>query len=352
MQGTGLRDSGGGDHGVLVRRIWIGTLALLPVLGIPGLIAWKSRAVANELVDPPFYRPQPLERVERTYAELAAGADGDPGGRWSREEGDGLELWRLTRKAPAPGVVLLLHGFGDDRWGTSPALKWFPDLDAAIFTYRRRDDALRAGRPAPAVTFGVRESEDVVRMVHRLEASGTPRNRILLMGRSLGASVGLLALAHLEREGKGPLAGFIWEGAPASSRDFAERLVRGPEDRWWHVLAPAIGDLASRLAGRLGGYDRSDTDLVRRTAGQRFKTPSLCFLATEDRLAAPPAQREIAARFSTITVIEVATWHLHCSDVLGPAYAAAIRQASLRWFPEKQMGAAGAPIKHPARAGV
>lgn len=314
-------------------RIWI-PLAVLPLLGVGGFTAWKSQAVARELVDPPFYHPQPLSRVDATYRDLAQGEEGDPGGIWSSEEVGGLQLWRFHRRTPAPGVVLLLHGFGDDRWGTSPALKWFPRLDAAIFTYRRRDDALRRGGAAPAVTFGVAESQNVVQIVHHLEASGIPRRRILLMGRSLGASVGLLALADLEREGRGPLAGLVWEGAPASSRSFAERLVRGPRDRWWHALAPAIGALASRAAGRMGGYDPADTDLLRRTAGTRFATPSLCFLATQDRLAPPEVQRTMAARFATSQVVEVPTWHLHCSEVLGSRYAGAIREATDRWFRE------------------
>ena len=44
---------------------------------------------------------------------------------------------------------------------------------------------------APPAAPGVphnRESEEAVAMVHRLEADGWPRRRILLMGRSLGAS--------------------------------------------------------------------------------------------------------------------------------------------------------------------
>jgi len=313
-------------------------LALAPLLGLGGFTAWKARAVAHELVDPPFYRPQSLARVEATYAELAAGAAGDPGGAWSCEEVAGLQLWRLHRRTPAPGIVLLLHGFGDDRWGTSPALRWFPGLDAAIFTYLRRDDALRSGGPAPPVSFGIRESENVVRIVHHLEETGVPRNRILLMGRSLGASVGMLALADLEREGRGPLAGFIWEGAPASSRDFAERLVRGPRDRWWHFLARPIGLLASRWAGRLGGYDPRNTELPRRVGTLRFRTPSLCFLASQDRLAPPPVQRALAAHFEAIRVVEVPTWHLHCSEVLGPAYAADIAAAVRDWYPVMEEG--------------
>ena len=308
-------------------------LAGLVLLGTGGFTAYKIHAVARELVDPPFYRPQPLARVEATYRDLARGDAQDPGGVWeSRAMGDQV-LWRLRRRIPAPGVVLLLHGFGDDRWGTSPALQWFPQLDAAIFTYLGRDDAIRAGRKPPPVTLGARESEEVVAIVHGLEAMGTPRKRILLMGRSLGASVGLLALAHLEREGRGPLGGIIWEGAPASSRDFAERLVRGPRDRFWHpLLAPLIGALASRLAGIEGRYRPEDTDLLARTRGLELATPALCFIATQDRLAPPAVQREMASRFAHIRTVEVPTWHLHCSEVLGPGYAEAIRQATHDWF--------------------
>ncbi len=316
-----------------MRRFGWVALGLTPLLGVGGFMAWKTRSVARELVDPPFYRPQPLARVAATYRELAEGRDGDPGGRWSSEEVAGLQLWRFKRPTPSPGVVLLLHGFGDDRWGTSPALKWFPRLDAAIFTYRRRDDALRRGGPAPAVTFGVLESRDVVGMVHHLEASGIPRKQILLLGRSLGASVGLLALADLEREGRGPLAGIIWEGAPASSRSFAERLVRGPEDRWWHVLAPPIGAAAAFMAGRMAGYAPRDTDLLQRTGDLQFATPSLCFLATQDRLVPPEVQRFLAARFQQGRVIEASTWHLHCAEALGTGYTDAIRSAVDEWFP-------------------
>jgi len=312
-------------------RTGLALLGLACALGT-AFVACKVRAVARELVDPPFYKPQSLVRVDATFQELADGNGADPGGVWETAAIGPHVLWRLRRRAPAPGVVLLLHGFGDDRWGTSPALRWFPGLDAAIFTYLRRDEAIRAGRRPPPVTFGARESEEVVEIVHGLEARGTPRNRILLMGRSLGASVGLLALARLEREGRGPLGGIIWEGAPASSRDFAERLVRGPRDRFWHpLLAPLIGALASRLAGREGRYRPEDTDLLARTRGLVLATPGLCFIASQDRLAPPPVQRAVADRFKRIRVVEVPTWHLNCSEILGARYSDEIRRATQDW---------------------
>ena len=314
---------------------WIGGALGLAALGATGFTAWKTRAVAHELVDPPFYRPAPLARVEATYADLAKGDGADPGGTWTSERADGLQLWRLHRAKPAPGVVLLLHGFGDDRWGTSPALRWFPELDAAIFTYLDRDDAIREGRAVPPITFGVRESEEAVSAIHRLEAEGTPRSRILIMGRSLGASVGLLALEKLEAEGKGPLAGIVWEGPPISSEDFAERLVRGPQDRWWHVLAPPIGTMASRWAARMGHYDPNQTKVLSRLDGRMLKTPALLFLATQDRLSPPLMQSRIADHFETIQVVAAPTWHLHCSEVLGPDYVQAIRAFTTGAFAAK-----------------
>lgn len=308
----------------MIRRRWWPLLAA-PVLGAAAFGLWKTRAVAHELTDPPFYHPPALPRVEATYAELARGSEGDPGGTWQAEEVAGLQVWTLRRSRPARGVVLLLHGFGDDRWGTSPALKWFPDQDAVIFTYLRRDDALRAGHREPYITFGARESQEVVKVVHHLESRGWSRSRILLLGRSLGASVGLLATAKLEAEGRGPLAGLIWEGAPLGAGDFAERLIRGPEDRAWHVVAPLLGAGASRWAALRGDYRLADTDPRALLAGRRLATPTLCFLATQDRLAPPAGQRQLLRAFPSAQVVEVATWHLNCAQVLGPAYGAHIQ---------------------------
>jgi hypothetical protein len=296
------------------------------VVAWAGFTVYKIRAVAAELVNPPFYHPKPLEVVDKTYADLAKGDGSDPGGNWASQEAGGLQLWTLRRAKPSKGIVLLLHGFGDDRWGTSPALKWFPEQDAAIFTYRRRDDAMRGSGPVPPVTFGARESEEVVRMVHHLETQGWHRKQILLMGRSLGASVGLLALVQLESEDQGPLAGIIWEGAPASSRSFGEALVRGPKNRLWHPLvAPLAGNLGSTLAAKRGGYEAQDTDVLARMGTRTLFTPALCFLANEDRLASPQAQRKMADHFNTVRLLEIPTWHLNCSALLGPHYATAIR---------------------------
>ena len=81
--------------------------ALLLAASAAGFLGYKIRSVARELVAPPFYRPQPLERVDATFKELAAGDGQDPGGVWEHRLVSRLDLWRLRRRQPAPGVVLL-----------------------------------------------------------------------------------------------------------------------------------------------------------------------------------------------------------------------------------------------------
>jgi hypothetical protein len=43
-------------------------------------------------------------------------------------------------------------------------------------------------------------------------------------------------------------------------------------------------------------------------------------------------QRALVSRFTEIQTVEVPTWHLHCSEILGAGYSDAIRDATRRWF--------------------
>jgi pimeloyl-ACP methyl ester carboxylesterase len=99
------------------------------------------------------------------------------------------------------------------------------------------------------------------------------------------------------------------------------------------LLAPFIGDMGSRWAARMAHYDRRETDLLAQLGSRRLQTPSLCFLATQDRLAPPAVQRSVASHFPELELVEVPTWHLNCSERLGANYAKAILAATKRWLP-------------------
>ncbi len=172
-----------------------------------------------------------------------------------------LEVWRLHRPNPK-GVVVFLHGFGDDTWGTLGRAGEVPEWDAVGFTFRGRDR-----HPEVPCTLGAWERADVVAVVESLEASGTPRSRILLAGWSQGAGVALLALSDLEKEG-GPLGGALLECPYEDIHEAAKnhlRLVLGPAE----ILVRPAEWLALRRAGRLAGFDPVTVSPVRAAKGLR-----------------------------------------------------------------------------------
>src|SRR5215472_8939734 len=114
-------------------------------------------------------------------------------GRWTEHAlvgggGVALDLFWLHRPG-SKGVVITLHGFGDDAWGAAGRLADLPEFDGAVFTFRGRD-----AHPGVPSTLGAHEQWDVVSAVRFLEANGVPRRRLVLVGASQGAGVALLAL--------------------------------------------------------------------------------------------------------------------------------------------------------------
>ena len=59
------------------------------------------------------------------------------------------------------------------------------------------------------------------------------------------------------------------------------------------------------------------------------------WLATQDRLSPPLMQSRLADHFQSIQVIASPTWHLHCSEALGPAYAKDIQAFTRQAFSGK-----------------
>lgn len=197
-----------------------------------------------------LHPPAPTRTLADRDAALARIA-GDHG-RWTEHSlvgggGAPLDLWWL-RRPNSKGVVITLHGFGDDGWGAAGRLMDLPGWDGAVFTFRGRDQ-----HPDMPCTLGAHEQWDVVSVVRFLESKGVPRNRILIVAASQGAGVALLALRDLER-GSGPLGGALLESPFMDLRDAARNDLRGTLGRA-ELLARPAERVALWRAGRLAGFN-------------------------------------------------------------------------------------------------
>ncbi len=272
-------------------------LILLTCLYIGGSLG-AGFWLPGQLLHAPVPQRTEAERARRR-AELCP-----PGCAWTRHgiRGGGeasLELWWLHRPSPK-GVAILLHGFGDDAYGTAGRSIDLPDWDAAIFTFRGRDR-----HPEVPSTLGAWERLDVVAAVHFIEAQGVPRNRILLVGVSQGAGVALLALDRLERE-RGPLAGALLESPYLDLADAARNHLKGPLGGF-EVLARPAERIALERAGRLGDFDPEDVSPLKASEGLR--TPLAFLTGDSDAITPLEGVRTLAAGHD-LTVVHGAG---HCA---------------------------------------
>ncbi len=217
---------------------------------------------------------------------------------WTRHavsggEGAPLELWWLHRPQ-SRGVALILHGFGDDAYGTAGLARSLPDWDAVIFTFRGRDR-----HPEVPSTLGAWERVDAVAAVHFIEGQGVPRSRILLAGVSQGAGVGLLALAQLEQEGA-PLAGALLESPYRDLEDAARNHIRGSLGAF-ELLARPSEWIALRRSGRQAHFDPSEISPLK--ASLRLRTPMALLTGDADTITPLEGVREMASQHPDLTVV-------------------------------------------------
>ncbi|MFN8010533.1 MAG: hypothetical protein U0P81_03930 [Holophagaceae bacterium] len=247
----------------------------------------------DHLLRAPMPQRSEAERA-RIRAELAA-----PGEAWTRHavaggEGRPLELWWLHRPG-STGVALILHGFGDDAWGTAPRLRDLPGLDAVVFTLRGRDV-----HPDVPSTLGAWEAEDIARAVGFLEASGVPRRRMLLAGVSQSAGASLLALRRLE-EGGGPLGGALLESPWKDLRDAARNHLKGPLGPLLEALLRPAEEIALRRAGTLAGFRIADVSPEQASPGLR--TPIALLAGDADPVTPLEGVKAIARWHPDLTVV-------------------------------------------------
>jgi hypothetical protein len=238
-------------------------------------------------------------------------------GRWTEHAltgggGAQLALFWLHR-AHSKGVVITLHGFGDDAWGTAGRLMDLPGWDGAVFTFRGRD--LHPGIPC---TLGAHEQWDVVSVVRFLEANGVPRGRIVLAAASQGAGVALLALRDLEHDG-GPLGGALLESPFRDLRDAARNDLRGTLGRFEPFARPAER-VALWRAGRLAGFDPDAVSPLEASRGLR--TPVALLTGDADAVTPLEGVRAIASASGAPLTVVPGAGHLEAARKISGGWRA------------------------------
>jgi pimeloyl-ACP methyl ester carboxylesterase len=186
-------------------------------------------------------------------------------------ESDGLTLrgWLFRRSGARKGLIVYLHGIGDNRRGGAALAERFVPKGWDVLAYDARGHGESGG---DFCTYGVKEKRDLVRA---LDAAGSPR--VVLFGSSLGGAVALQA-APLDPRIRGVIA-----EAPFSSLDTVVR-DRAP----WFASKREV-DEALRLAGERAGFAAGDASPER--AARHVTAPVLLIHGAEDD-ETPPAHSQ------------------------------------------------------------
>jgi pimeloyl-ACP methyl ester carboxylesterase len=176
---------------------------------------------------------------------------------------DGLTLkgWLFRTTAPRRGLIVYLHGIGDNRRSGLGIFRRYGPSGWDVFTYDQRAHGESGGT---VCTYGYREKQDLSRA---LDAVGA--GRAVVFGSSLGGAVALQAAAEDQR-----IAAVIAQSAFSDLERIAHE--RAP----WFASETNIVD-ALDLASAEGGFHVADVSPVR--DAKRLTVPVLLVHGADDR---------------------------------------------------------------------
>lgn len=288
--------------------LWLATSLAAGLWLLPGLLLGVPTPQRTDA-----YRVQVLEGLlgpgdQATCTNLVGG------------EGRRLELVHVRRPHPK-GVVIYLHGFGDDAWGTLGRARALPEWDAAGFTFRGRD---RDG--TIPCTLGGWERADGVAVVQHLLGLGYAPNQILFAGWSMGAGTALLILEDLEREGTqvgGALLECPFEDLSGAARDHLRGTLGA-----WEVMARLAEGIALHQTGRRAQFTPAQVSPVR--AASRVTCRVALVTGDADGETPIAGVRAIARTHPDLTVVPGAG-HCEASNRLPGGWEGWARERLLRW---------------------
>lgn len=234
------------------RRAWLAALALAATACLPA--DWGANAILVPRRVPVTARP------DLPFREVSFVSDGLT-----------LRGWLFPASAPRRGLIVYLHGSGDNRQGGVGLARRFGPLGHDVLAYDSRAHGASDGQHC---TYGVREKHDLRRA---LDAVGA--GRTILFGCSLGAAVALQA-APLDGRIAGVIAQSPFSDLPAIVRD------RAP---WFATRADVAAALAE--AGRRAGFSAAEASP--QEAARSIRVPVLVIHGAEDRDTLPDHSRRV-----------------------------------------------------------
>lgn len=230
-------------------------MGLLLLLAI-GLGLYASFLVASTYATLRFPR-------RRTYSwAVSRGVPGDPGEltpaltfrRFEFESRGGrLVAWDIEGNCPTGPVMVLTHGWSDSKIGSLARVSALAPMCSRLVAW----DLPGHGESSGACDLGMRESEDLVRLLETLDPPKSAR--VMLFGWSLGAGVSLVAGNQWQESDR--LAGVIAEAPYRCVSTPARNVMRVQRSPWRFNLPVAIRLIRWRArvsAGALRGFDRAE----------------------------------------------------------------------------------------------
>lgn len=225
----------------------------------------------------------------------------------------------VPRTGPAKGVVVLLHGYLQDKRFLTPwAIRLAQDgYRCVVLDLRGHGDSTGAH-----ISFGAHESADVSSVLDDLGRRGWDVSRVGLFGVSYGASVALLTA------GRDPRVQAVVAFEPFASAETAvPELMRAA----FAAQARGISDrqfaAAHRKEAELGGFSWSDADVFAALA--RTRAPVLFLHGERDTWLSPDHSRQLAARAPAGSVLRLVPRDNH---VTLPLQIAPFEREVIGWF--------------------
>jgi hypothetical protein len=245
---------------VTIRKVALLTLAGIVTLLVIVVVTNAPAIAAGALLHPYRWKTNvaaPAGCVDATF-EGAGGVQ--------------LRGWQCRPPTAAKGTLVYLHGVADNRGSGAGVVRRFLDRGLEVIAY---DSRAHGDSDGDVCTYGYYEKDDLRRVITTLK-----RDRVVLLGHSLGGAVALQTAAEDDRA-----VGVV---AVESFSDL--RTVAG--ERAFY-LPGLLVERAFRYAEEKGVFEASSVSPVK--AAARIKVPVYVIHGSEDDATSPEHSRRIYA---------------------------------------------------------